>query len=92
MKNQINITKSLRKHLILKAKNDWYKLNKEEEKFFLEKGCKIKKIMCPKGSLVLWDSRTIHCGVEALKGWGVKMASNNIFMLPTKKNYQMMFK
>jgi hypothetical protein len=52
----------------IESKNDWYKLNKEEEKFFLEKGCKIKKIMCPKGSLVLWDSRTIHCGTEALKG------------------------
>ena len=23
--------------------------------------------MCPKGSLVCWDSRTIHCGVEARK-------------------------
>jgi len=27
----------------------------------------LKKIKCPKGSLVLWDSRTIHCGIEPLK-------------------------
>lgn len=49
-------------------KSNWYKLNKDEEKFFIEKGCTEKKIKCPKGSLVLWDSRTIHCGTEAMKG------------------------
>ena len=27
-------------------------------------GCEYKKIMCPKGSIVFWDSRTIHSGVE----------------------------
>jgi len=47
------------------SKADWYKLKKEEEQFYIEKGCEKKKIMCPKGSLVCWDSRTIHCGVEA---------------------------
>ena len=48
-------------------KSDWYKLNKTEEDFFKQKGCKESRIKCPKGSLVLWDSRTIHCGVEAQK-------------------------
>jgi hypothetical protein len=48
-------------------KTDWYKLTREQEDFYVEKGCEYKKIMCPKGSLVLWDSRTIHCGVEAMK-------------------------
>jgi hypothetical protein len=48
-------------------KSDWYKLNSDEEQFFINKGCKKKKITCPKGSLVFWDSRTIHCGVEACK-------------------------
>ena len=48
-------------------KADWYKLTKEQEKFYSDLGCVYKKIKCPKGSLVLWDSRTIHCGVEALK-------------------------
>jgi len=51
----------------IKNKDDWYKLTKEEENFYLEKGCEYKKIKCPKGSLVLWDSRTIHCGAEPLK-------------------------
>jgi ectoine hydroxylase-related dioxygenase (phytanoyl-CoA dioxygenase family) len=48
-------------------KSDWFKLTREQEDFYLERGCVYKKIRCPKGSLVLWDSRTIHCGVEALK-------------------------
>ena len=50
----------------ISEKKDWYKLNKEEELFFQEK-CLERKIKCPKGSLVLWDSRTIHCGVEAYR-------------------------
>ena len=51
----------------IKDKGDWYKLNPDESQFFLNKGCEPKKIKCPKGSLVFWDSRTIHCGSEALK-------------------------
>ena len=46
-------------------KKNWYKLTKEQEKFYIDKGCSYKNIKCPRGSLVLWDSRTIHCGVEA---------------------------
>ena len=57
-KNEFNIT----------DKEDWYKLTKEEEQFYIDKGCEHKKIKCPKGSMVFWDSRTIHCGSEALKG------------------------
>ena len=49
-------------------KTDWYKLNKEEEQMFLNKGCEYKKIKAPKGSLIFWDSRTIHSGCEAMKG------------------------
>lgn len=48
-------------------KSDWYKLTHEELEFFKEKGCQERKIYCPKGSLVLWDSRTIHCGVGPIK-------------------------
>ena len=48
-------------------KSDWYKLTKEQEVFYHDKGCNIKNIKCPKGSLVFWDSRTIHCGIEADK-------------------------
>ena len=48
-------------------RKDWLKLDREQEDFYVENGCQYKKIKCPKGSLVLWDSRTIHCGVEANK-------------------------
>lgn len=50
------------------TKHDWYMLNDEEKRFYIEeKGCLMRRIKCPKGSLVLWDSRTVHCGSEALK-------------------------
>lgn len=48
-------------------KGDWYKLTPEQQAYYLEQECQFQRIECPKGSLVLWDSRTIHCGVEALK-------------------------
>lgn len=46
---------------------DWYKLTEEQQAWYIEQGCHFQRIECPKGSLVLWDSRTIHCGVEAVK-------------------------
>jgi hypothetical protein len=51
----------------LTDKSNWHKLTEEQREFYNEKGCTMKKIKCPAGSLVLWDSRTIHCGREALK-------------------------
>jgi hypothetical protein len=48
---------------------DWYQLKKQEELDFYvqEKGCVKKSITCPAGSMVFWDSRTIHAGQEACK-------------------------
>ena len=49
-------------------KTDWYKLeNDEQYKFYMEtKNCPRKSIKCPVGSMVFWDSRTIHMGQEPL--------------------------
>lgn len=49
-------------------KTDWYKLASQAELDFYtkEKGCVPISIQCPAGSLVLWDSRTMHAGQEAL--------------------------
>jgi len=58
---------SLAKEFGITDKTDWRKLSQEEQKFLIKLGCKPKKIKCPKGSMVLWDSRTIHCGTEACK-------------------------
>lgn len=52
------------------GKEDWFILGENTNKYikyYLNKGCVEKKIKCPRGSLVLWDSRTIHCGSEPLK-------------------------
>ncbi len=54
-------------HFNITDKSDWYVLNDNEKDFYTLKGCVYKRIMCNKGSMVFWDSRTIHCGVEALK-------------------------
>lgn len=51
----------------MNEKEDWYKLTEEHEQFYTSRGCEYKNIKCPKGSMVFWDSRTIHCGVEASK-------------------------
>jgi hypothetical protein len=50
-------------------KMDWHKISSHEElEFFVrEKNCPRVSIKCPKGSLVLWDSRTMHCGQESLR-------------------------
>lgn len=46
--------------------SDWYKYSNEQVKWFLDRGCEIKSITCPVGSLVMWDSRLGHCGKESL--------------------------
>lgn len=48
-------------------KDNWYKLDTEEQKEFYRSRCEERYIKCPRGSIVLWDSRTIHCGVEPRK-------------------------
>ena len=45
---------------------DWYRLNLKEVAFYKNKGCERVCIKCPAGSMVYWDSRTIHCGQEAV--------------------------
>ena len=57
-----------RKAFDIKDKSDWYKLDDIEEQFYIDCECIPKRIKCPKGSIVFWDSRTIHCGSEAIKG------------------------
>ena len=54
---------------LFKKAGDWYKLDSPDElDFYINKNqCSQKCIICPAGSICLWDSRTIHCGLEALK-------------------------
>ncbi len=58
---------ALRNEFNLEIKDDWYKINEDEMKFYEDKGCKKYAVKAGIGSLVLWDSRTIHQGKEAEK-------------------------
>lgn len=49
-------------------KSDWYKLSEDELKYYQKKECSPVRIICKKGDMVFWSSKTIHCGVEAVKG------------------------
>jgi ectoine hydroxylase-related dioxygenase (phytanoyl-CoA dioxygenase family) len=59
--------KQFQDHFQIKDKSDWYKHTEIEQKFYEDKGCEEKRIKCKAGSMVFWDSRTIHCGTEAQK-------------------------
>ena len=54
-------------HFGVTDKSNWFKLNPEHEQFYLDKGCVKTRIICPAGSMVLWDSRTIHCSTNPSK-------------------------
>lgn len=71
----------------IKEKKDWYKLTREQEDFYLSKGCTYKKIKCPKGSMVFWDSRTIHCGVEAMKSRHVQNMRAVVYLCYTPRKF-----
>lgn len=49
-------------------RTDWYKLSAEQVHYLGEHGCSVRYISCPRGSLVLWDSRLAHAGRGALRG------------------------
>lgn len=51
-----------------KGKSDWCKLSPEEVQWYKTKGCQKIAIACPAGSMVLWDSRTVHAGMEPIPG------------------------
>lgn len=54
-----------RNHFNVTDSDDWYMLKQDELDWYINtKGCVRNNIKCPAGSLVLWDSRTIHCGKE----------------------------
>lgn len=46
--------------------NDWNILTQDQIDFYLSKGCKRKTVKAKAGSIILWDSRTVHCGTEPI--------------------------
>lgn len=52
----------------VQQKPDWFKLSSVQQQWYVEHaGSEVQCIKCPRGSMVLWDSRTIHSGREAVK-------------------------
>jgi ectoine hydroxylase-related dioxygenase (phytanoyl-CoA dioxygenase family) len=50
-------------------KKDWMKLDQGMIDYYTKNlGCVQECVKCPAGSMVLWDSRLIHCGREPTKG------------------------
>lgn len=50
------------------TKRDWHMLKDPAQmQWFKDRDCTHKNIECPAGSMVLWDSRTVHCGIEPRK-------------------------
>ena len=42
-------------------------IDQADVQWFLDRGCRKELLLCEKGDLVLWDSRTMHCGSEPLR-------------------------
>lgn len=56
------LTIQAREKFNITEKADWYKLNESEIAYY-KSVCEEKRIKCTRGSLVLWDSRTVHSGI-----------------------------
>ena len=68
----------------IKDNTNWYRHTEEEQAFYEGKGCQEKKIKCFAGDMVLWDSRTVHCGTEPMRKRKDKNIRNVVYvcMLP----------
>ena len=75
-----------RKKFGITDSSDWFKLTEEQKAFYDEKGCLDKKISCEAGSMVFWDSRTIHCGTEPLRNRKNKNLRNVAYICMTPRN------
>jgi hypothetical protein len=61
--------------------SDFYLVNNLELEFYKTKyKCIEKKICCPKGSLVLWDSRTVHYGANYINKKNIRCISYLCFI------------
>lgn len=73
------------KHFEITDKSDWYKITEEQMMYYKDKGCELHYIRCPAGSMVLWDSRTIHCGQEAMKTRAMPNTRNIVYVCYTPR-------
>ena len=50
------------------SNHDWLMLTPEHEEWYRQQGCTTYDVVCPAGSQVFWDSRTVHSGKSPVKG------------------------
>ena len=68
--------------------DDWYKIEGDELQWFKDqKQCQVINIVCPPGSLVLWDSRVIHYGRQPIKGREKPRLRNVAYVCMTPRSW-----
>jgi hypothetical protein len=67
---------------------NWRKISMEEQDFFTQKGCKQYCVEADEGSITLWDSRTIHQGIESQRDRKIPNTRMVVYvcMLPRSKS------
>jgi hypothetical protein len=65
--NSHNMIKELVNKFGVRTKSDWYLLTDEENDFYRSICGDPVKLICPAGSLVIWDSRLVHCNTGPRK-------------------------
>uniref|UniRef100_A0A6C0KUI6 Uncharacterized protein n=1 Tax=viral metagenome TaxID=1070528 RepID=A0A6C0KUI6_9ZZZZ len=69
-----------------KIKIDYFQLGKPEiDNLTKTHNTELIHVVCPKGSMVLWDSRTVHSGRQALKGRAVPNFRNVVYICMTPR-------
>lgn len=69
LKGSHNLHSDFQSRFQITDSSDWHMLNVEEKQFYIDRlDLEIDiAVKAPSGSLVLWDSRTVHQGMEPLK-------------------------
>lgn len=69
-------------------KSDWNPLSDDDLKYYTEyHKLPEKKIICPAGSMVFWDSRTIHCGVQSVSNRAQHNFRNVVYICMTPREW-----
>lgn len=72
----------------VQQKPDWFKLSPAQQQWYVEQtGSDVQYIKCPRGSMVLWDSRTIHSGQEAVRARPRENTRMVVYVCMTPRNW-----
>jgi len=75
-------------HFNIDTPKDWIKLSNEHMIWLQEgKGCEQLRVAVPKGGMVLWDSRTIHCNRPARKNRLTPVFRYGVYVCMTPRSW-----